>query len=70
MVKVGQVYADKDKREAGRHLRVVETDGWHAKLARCTPAGDVYKARLTQILVVNLERRFRLVKDAEADTNA
>jgi hypothetical protein len=66
MVKVGQVYSDKDKREEGRHLKVDEVKGLYAYLFSCTPGGAVrYYGQRTRIALVNLEKRFTLRKDVD-----
>jgi len=66
VVKVGQVYADKDPRMDGRHLLVRRVEGLYAYCYPCRPNG-LWKDgdRETRISVRNLETRFRLVKDAE-----
>jgi len=41
-VRVGQVWADNDKRSEGRHVKVVFLDGTHAWVVRCSPTGRVF----------------------------
>lgn len=56
-VKVGQVWADNDKRSAGRHVRVIaiEVTLKQAVVRRCNSAGGLIGARVTRIAL----RRFR-----------
>ena len=38
-VRVGSVWADHDKRSAGRHVQVVAVDATHAKVELCSERG-------------------------------
>jgi hypothetical protein len=57
-VKVGSRWEIKDRREAGRVVRVLSTD---ERYAYCEAVGS---ERRTRILLTSLRRRFREVSDA------
>lgn len=50
-VKVGQVWADNDKRSEGRHVRVIAIEKLHrqAVVRPCSPTGDFTGHRVTRI---------------------
>lgn len=58
-VEVGQVWADNDKRSAGRYVRVDEVGATHAHVTTCDDAGNphpnILGARKTRIML----KRFR-----------
>lgn len=60
-VQPGQVWADKDRRSAGRTVRVLEIDGRHAIVQ--SPTGLGRKSRVLHD--ENGLRGYRLVTDAE-----
>jgi hypothetical protein len=68
-VRVGQVWADNDKRSAGRHVKVVaiEVTLKQAVVRPCTPGGQLTGARVTRIRLARLRPTstgYRLVSDA------
>jgi hypothetical protein len=65
-IKVGQVYADKDKRYKNRYLRVLWIGIGESDLCECTAEGQINIGGTTMVSHDNLRRRFRLVKDLEA----
>jgi len=46
----GQIWADKDRRSAGRHVRITEIDCQYAYVERVTRAGQKLGGRTTRIL--------------------
>jgi hypothetical protein len=74
IVKVGQVWKDRDKRRLNRHLRVIEipkdltAPGARATLQPCKLNGQFISTRTTRILVSRMRptsTEFDLVKDVD-----
>ena len=74
IVKVGQVWKDRDKRRLNRHLRVIEIPkdltalGARATLQPCKLNGQFISTRTTRILVSRMRPTFTgfdLVKDVD-----
>lgn len=67
-VRVGQVWADNDKRSAGRHVKIVSIDrDGKATVCRCTAAGGALDERTTRIRLDRFKPNntgYRLVLDA------
>lgn len=70
-VRPGQVWADNDKRSAGRHVRIDLVDETHASVTTCdaqgNPSPSVLSARRTRIRLDRFRPTatgYRLVKDA------
>jgi len=72
IVKVGQVWKDRDKRSPNRHLRVIEIPkdltalGARATLQPCKPNGQFISTKTTRILISRMRPTatgFDLVKD-------
>jgi hypothetical protein len=69
-VKVGQVWADNDKRSEGRHVRVVAIERLHrrAVVRRCSSTGEFTGAQVTRIRLERFKPTstgYRLVSDPE-----
>lgn len=60
-VKVGQIYADKDRRMKGRYVRVMRIEGLYGFCKSCTASG-AYRdnAREVRLALTNLQKRFKL----------
>ena len=71
-VRVGQVWADNDKRSHGRRVRVVELDGTHAIVTQVDIRGVVDSRRRERRTRIRLDRfkptstGYRLVTDTPA----
>jgi predicted RNA-binding protein with PUA domain len=69
-VEPGQVWADKQKGEEGRAVRVVAVDGRYATVELATASRHSLTkpiGRKSRILVDQIPRRFRLVPQSEAE---
>lgn len=67
-VKVGQVWADNDKRSAGRHVKVIAIEVLHkqAVVRQCTADGQLIGRRVTRIRLDRFRPTstgYRLVED-------
>lgn len=73
-VRTGQIWADKDPRSSGRHVRVVKTDSRHAFVERVVPAGNHFlpaggRSSSSRVLYDHRGLRgYRLVTDVEDGT--
>jgi len=71
-VRPGQIWADNDKRSAGRRLRVVEIDGTHAVVVQVDARGVVDSRMRVRRSRIRLDRfrptstGYRLVSEGEA----
>ncbi len=70
-VKVGQVWADNDKRSAGRHVKVIGIEPVYkqAVVRPAAPDGRLIGARVTRIRLTRFRptsNGYRLVKDVDA----
>jgi hypothetical protein len=63
IVKVGQIWADKDKRREGRQLRVEQIGEGFALCSKRRSSSDQFGQRLTRIKLDRFSR-YRLVDDA------
>lgn len=63
---VGQVYADRDARRAGRYVRVDDIRDGKARVLPCTRAGVPMYGRGSRISLANLPRRYELVGSKQA----
>jgi hypothetical protein len=67
-VQVGQVWADNDKRSAGRHVKVMAIEVLHrqAVVRPCSPTGQLTGSRVTRIRLTRFRPTstgYRLVKN-------
>lgn len=67
VITTGQIYADRDKRMQGRHVKVMHVDHLNAYCSSCHKDGSFVGGKLNRISLKTLRTRWRLVEPDSED---